>query len=170
MPAFSKYMINLFILMVAFIVTPAALSAGAETRLENLQGGQQSLAQYLGKGKWVLFNIWGPSCPPCLEEVHELVSFHEDHQDKDAVVVSMALDFPSFEYARKDEVAKFVEDYFVNFTVLLGDASLAEQATGEKLLGTPSTYIYDPQGKLVAVRVGTITQEMVESYMTKYGR
>ena len=153
---------------VFLLASAPAVAAGADTRLKNLQGKEERLSDYLGKGKWVLFNIWGPKCPPCLEEVAELVSFHEEHAGKDAMVVSLALDFPSFGYAKVDQVATFVDEYFVNFPVLLGDAKLAEQVTGERLLGTPSTFLYDPQGELAAVRVGTVTQEMVENYISNY--
>jgi len=146
------------------------MAAGDDPLLKNLQGDEQRLSDYLGKGKWILFNIWGPKCPPCLEEVSELVSFQDDHKDKDAMVVSLALDFPSFNYAKADEVATFVDEYFVNFPVLLGDAKLAERATGERLLGTPSTYLYGPSGELVAIRVGTVTQEMIENFIAKYSK
>ena len=161
------------ILLLFFILllnSPFALGAGDDPLLKNLQGGEQRLSDFLGKGKWVLFNIWGPKCPPCLEEVSELVSIQDDHMDKDAIVVSLALDFPSFGYAKVDEVATFVDEYFVNFTVLLGDSDLAERATGERLLGTPSTYLYDPAGELVAIRVGTVTQEMVEGFIEKQNK
>ena len=159
------------ILLLAALLTMhagATIAADKDPLLTNIQGGQQRLSDYLGKGKWVLFNVWGPKCPPCLEEVAELVSFHDDHQDKDAIVVSLALDFPSFGYAKAGEVKTFIDEYFVNFTVLLGDAELAQQATGERLLGTPSTYLYDPAGKLAAVQVGTVTQEIVEDFMANY--
>jgi len=146
------------------------MAAGDDPILKNLQGDDQRLSDYLGKGRWVLFNIWGPKCPPCLEEVSELVSFQDDHMDKDAMVVSLALDFPSFQYAKVDEVATFVDEYFVNFPVLLGDANLAEQVTGERLLGTPSTYLYSPSGELTAIRVGTVTQEMIENFIAKYSK
>jgi len=162
----DKHIFPLFLAL--FLFAPASFAASEDTLLRDLQGGEQRLSDHLGKGKWVLFNIWGPKCPPCLEEVGELVSLHDEHHDKDAIVVSLALDFPSFSYAKVDEVAAFVDDYFVNFTVLLGDSKLAEQVTGELLMGTPTTYLYDPKGKLAAVRVGTVTQEMVENFIEKY--
>ena len=148
------------------VVTPA-MSSGLDTVLKNLDGKDDRLSDYLGKGKWVLFNIWGPKCPPCLEEVGELVSFHEAHVEHDAMVVSLAIDFPSFRYAKVDEVATFVDEYFVSFPVLLGDSSLVEKVTGERLLGTPTTYLYDPDGELAAVRVGTVTQQMIENYIAR---
>jgi len=161
----------IFALLISlFLITPVAVAGGEDTLLRDLQGGEQRLSDHLGKGKWVLFNIWGPKCPPCLEEVSELVSLQDEHSEKDVIVVSLALDFPSFSYAKVDEVAAFVDDYFVNFTVLLGDSDLAEQVTGERLLGTPSTYLYDPTGKLAAIRVGTVTQEMVENFIGDYAK
>ncbi len=84
------------------------------------------------------------------------------------MVVSLALDFPSFGYAKADQVAAFVDDYFVNFPVMLGDSTLSEQITGKRLLGTPTTYLYDPDGTLVTVRTGTITQDMIERFIAKY--
>ena len=161
---------TLLLLVVSLSGVSTALSASEDLLLKDLQGGEQRLSDHLGKGKWVLFNIWGPKCPPCLEEVGELVSFHDAHKDKDAVVVSLALDFPSFAYAKIDQVATFAYEYFINFTVLLGDSELEEPVTGERLLGTPSTYLYDPSGELVAIRVGTVTQEMIENYMQKNGK
>lgn len=154
----------LLLLNATFIVH----ASGFDTPLKNLQGGEGRLSDYLGKGKWVLFNVWGPKCPPCLEEVAELVSFHESHASKGAMVVSLALDFPSFGYAKVDQVATFVDEYFVNFPVLLGDARLAEQVTGQRLLGTPSSFLYDPEGELAAVQVGSVTQEMIENFIDEY--
>jgi thiol-disulfide isomerase/thioredoxin len=158
----------LFIFLVIALSTISVSSyADEDIALKNLQGGEERLSDYLGKGQWVLFNVWGPKCPPCLEEVGELNAFHDAHKDKDAIVVSMALDFPSFQYAKADQVATFVDEYFVGFTVLLGDARLAQQVTGERLLGTPTTYLYDPKGELVAVQVGTVTQKMIEKFISK---
>ncbi len=154
--------------LLIMLTAPLIAYAGPDKPLKGLNGETMRLSDYLGKGKWVLFNIWGPKCPPCLEEVSELTSFHEDHQDKDAMVVSLALDFPSFEYAKADQVAEFVDDYFVNFPVMLGDSRLSREVTGEQLLGTPTTYFYDPAGKLAAVRVGTVTQELIERFMQRY--
>jgi len=132
-------------------------AAGKDTALSGLEGEDMRLSDYIGKGKWVLFNVWGPKCPPCIEEVSELTSFHDDHEDSDAIVVSLALDFPSFGYAKADQVAAFVDDYFVNFPVMLGDSVLSEKITGKRLLGMPTTYLYAPDGTLATVRIGTIT-------------
>lgn len=162
--------ITFLLLVVLVSAGQPAFSVGVDPLLKNLQGGEQRLSDYLGKGKWVLFNVWGPKCPPCLEEVGEFVSFQDAHSDKDAIVVSMALDYPSFGYANIEQVATFADEYFINFVVLLGDSNLAEQVTGERLQGTPSTYLYAPDGELAAVQVGAVTQKMVEDFMQGYAK
>jgi len=151
-----------------FLVPVTGSAGGHTTPLLDIQDRAGSLAEYLGKGKWVVFNIWGPKCPPCLEEVSELVSFHEDHREHDAIVVSMALDFPSFGWANKEQVANFVEDYFITFPVFLGDSRLSEQVTGKRLMGTPTSYLYDPQGRLAAVQIGGITRDRIEQLIRFY--
>ena len=162
--------LTFLLFVVLFSTSHAIFSAGVDPLLKDLQGGEQRLSDYLGKGKWVLFNVWGPKCPPCLEEVGELTSFQDAHQDKDAIVVSLVLDYPSFGYAKIEQVETFADEYFINFVVLLGDSDLAEQVTGERLQGTPSTYLYDPDGKLAAVQVGAVTQKMIEDFMQGYAK
>lgn len=139
-----------------------------DTALKELAGEEMRLSDYVGRGKRVLFNIWGAKCPPCVEEVGELTSFHDDHKDGNAMVVSLALDFPSFGYAKAEQEAAFAGDYFVNFPVMPGDSTLSERTTGERLPGTPKTYLYAPDGTLATARIGTITQEMVERFIAKY--
>ena len=158
--------IRWFFIVGLFFVAGNAAASGFSTALEGMDGQKTSLSEYVGKGKWVLFNVWGPKCPPCLEEISELTAFHEDHKGTDAIVVSMALDFPSFGYAKKGQVEEFIEDFFVTYPVLLGDAGLSERVTGRPLRGTPSSYLYDPQGRLVVVQVGSVTQDLIERLIT----
>lgn len=136
--------------------------------LQGLDGKSHHLSEYIGQGKWVVLNIWGPRCPPCIEEMPELVIFHEDHQTKDAIVVGIALDYPSFGKAKVDEVARFVEDYEISFPVLLGDGDVASRLSGGPLEGVPTTLLYSPQGKLEAVQVGAVTQQIIEDFINQY--
>ena len=149
----------------------ASITASADApdfALTGLDGKQHHLGEYIGRGKWVVFNVWGPRCPPCLDEMPELVAFHEEHQDKDAMVVGMALDFPSFGYAKQAEVETFVEENFVSFPVLLGDGNAYRQFGLGPLKGVPTTLVFTPSGKLVAVQVGTVTQQTIERFLERY--
>ncbi len=125
------------------------------------------LSEYIGKGQWVVLNVWGTRCPPCREEMPELVQFHDQHKDTDAIVVGIAIDFPSYGYANKKEVKAFADDYLIDFPVLLSDSSITEKIGVGRLEGLPSTYLYNPEGKIVGIQVGAITKKTIEDFINR---
>jgi len=135
--------------------------------LESIDGSKHSLSEYIGHGQWIVLNIWGTDCPPCKEEVPELVNFHDEHHKHDSMVVSIAIDFPSFAYANKKEVIQFAEDHLIDFPIFLNDASVTEKLGLGRLDGLPTTYIYDPEGTLVAKQVGGVTKKIIEDFIQK---
>jgi thiol-disulfide isomerase/thioredoxin len=145
-----------------------AFASSPDVTLEGLDGKQHPMSEYIGNGKWVVFNIWGPGCPPCASEMPELQNLHDAHKDKDLIVVGMALDFPSFGYANKKEVQAFVEDNFITFPIVLGDHTTIQSMGGGHLQGTPTTLLFDPDGKLAAMQLGEINQQVVEDFIAKH--
>ena len=135
--------------------------------LLGLDGEKHSIQEYIGKGKWVVVNIWGPKCPPCVDEMPELQSFHEDHKDKNAIVIGIALDYPSFGPGNKQDVSRFAEDNFISFPLLLGDAQSTEHLGAGSLRGTPTTLLFSPSGKLEGMQVGQITQQIIENFIAR---
>jgi len=53
----------------------------------DLDGKSTFLSDY--KGTWVIINLWATWCPPCLVEIPDLILFHEEHKDKDAIVIGV---------------------------------------------------------------------------------
>ncbi len=156
--------INLFILFTAFVISSTAY-ATIEISLENIDGSQQKLSDYIGHGKWVVLNIWGTRCPPCLEEMPELVNFHDRHENDNAIVVGIAIDFPSYGYANKKEVVTFADDYLIDFPILLSDSSITEKIGLGPLTGLPTTYVFNPDGQVVGMQVGGITEEILNNFI-----
>jgi len=81
------------------------------------------------------------------------------------MVVSIAIDFPSYLHANKQEVTRFADDYLIDFPVLLSDGSITRRMGLGRLDGLPSTYVFDPEGKVVGVQVGGITREILETFI-----
>ena len=160
------------ILHALFCVLLSGLShssyATPDVLLNGLDGNRHNLNEFIGRGKWTVLNIWGARCPPCLEEMPELVHFHDEHKDTNAIVVGVAIDFPSYGYANKEEIAEFIDDHLIEFPVLLSDASISEKIGAGILEGLPTTYLYTPQGKLVGMQVGGITRNILEAFINKY--
>ena len=150
------------------IVFSQVLAAAPDIELEGADGNRHNLNEYIGKGKWAALNIWGARCPPCLEEMPELVHFHDDNKDSKAIVVGIAIDFPSYGYAKRHEVIEFMEEHLIDFPVLLSDAGITERIGIGRLDGIPTTYLYTPDGELVAMQVGGITGTMLEAFIKKH--
>ena len=119
---------------------PLALVAGPpDLSFPDLEGKSHSLSEYVGKGKWTIVNIWGPRCPPCQEELPELVRFHDEHYKIDATMLGIALDYPSFGDAKVSEVADFAEEYLVEYPILLGNAEIVGKLGGGRIQVMPTT-------------------------------
>ena len=153
---------------VVFSLIQSSTSYAADIRLDNLEGEKQNISEYIGKGKWTVLNIWGPKCPPCRAEMPDLVQFHDAHQDSDAIVVGIAIDFPSYDYANKQQVQAFANEYMIDFPILLSDGNITERLGLGELEGLPTTYLYTPEGKLAAMQVGAISRTILESYIARY--
>ena len=145
-------MISRFGLLVFLLA--CAFSAQAFTFTDS-KGKTQSLEQY--KGKWVLVNFWATWCPPCLEEIPDLVALHEDRKNN-LVVIGVAMD-----YRNPKEVLQFADQMMISYPMVLGDYKLAAQVGAVN--GLPTTYLYNPQGKQVAYNVGAITRDAIERYI-----
>jgi thiol-disulfide isomerase/thioredoxin len=141
-------------LAILFLALCCSLPAQA-FNLKDSKGHNHSLAQY--KGKWVLVNFWATWCPPCLEEIPDLSALHENKQNN-LVVLGVAMD-----YRDPRQVLDFADQLMVSYPIILGDYKLAEQIGA--VPGLPTTYLYNPQGKLVAYNVGALTRAAVERYI-----
>ena len=111
------------------------------------------------QGKWVLINYWATWCPPCLEEVPDLVALYDAHKAKDLMVIGVVVD-----YKTEQAVTKFVDDMLISYPIVLGTSKVIRAVGPAEVL--PSSYLYNPQGKLVKVKRGLVTKQYVEELMT----
>ena len=130
----------------------------ADFVLPDMQDKQHKLSDY--RGKWVVVNYWATWCPPCLTEIPELVDFHEDHKDKDAVVLGV-----NFEDIGLEGLKRFSEEYFMNYPVLRTKPS-ASSALGV-IPGLPTTYLVSPEGEIVARQVGPVTAKLISEFINQ---
>lgn len=156
----EKIVVIVRILMLAVLMCSGlARAEPIDFSLPDLDGKQRSLSEF--RGKWVVLNYWATWCPPCLEEIPDLVAFHDRHVDKDAVVIGL-----NYENIPPAQLKAFADQYLISYPVLMnGDLRPAHErlAVG----GMPTSYIISPEGEPVARQMGTITIDQLEAYIAK---
>ena len=154
--------------VLAGLLPNVAQADSPDVSLNDVKGKSHHFSEYIGRGHWTVLVMWGPRCPPCVEEMPELQTFHDDYKNGKAIVLGVAVDFPSFGQARRDEVEKFAQDYLISFPLLLGSAESFTRFGGAELSGVPTTVIYDRKGAIVARHVGTVSRDMLERFIAKW--
>lgn len=150
------------VLWAALLAAPA-FATPPSVPLSDFTGGMHDIATHLGKGQWVIVVAWAHDCHVCEAEMGEMAQFHRDYAKKDARVVGVSID--GFEL--RDKARAFVERHrlpFPNFLVE-PDQEIMMRFGGGPFYGTPTHYIYDPTGKLVAMSTGTVTAQEIRSYI-----
>jgi len=115
-------------------------------------------------------NIWGTDCPYCRQELDALIDFHEQHRDKDAMVIGLTLHWPSFDFPDREALYYFALDYFIEYPLLMVDAELASKVIGKPVNMIPLTFFYNPDGNLVLRLNGVVTSEELEKVITEQSR
>jgi len=86
------------------------------------------------------------------------MALHNEHKDKDLVVIGIAT-----EYNSPKLVTDFAREHRISYPVVLGNDAIVAQIG--RVEGLPMTYMFNPQGKMVAYNVGALTQKAVEGYI-----
>ncbi len=142
-----------FLLLALSQLSLAEARANANFLLKDMAGVNHQLSSY--KGKWVLVNYWATWCPPCLEEVPDLVNLYDKRKNKDLMVIGVV-----FDYEDVKEVNDYVDDMLMSYPIVLGDDRVAEQLGAAEVM--PTTFIFNPQGALFKVKRGIITKHYIE--------
>lgn len=131
----------------------AETASGTNFVLKDTAGIKHQLENY--KGKWVLVNYWATWCPPCLEEVPDLVNLYDQRRKKDLMIFGVVFDSESVQ-----SVKEYVDDMLMSYPIVLGDDTVTAQIGSADVL--PTTFIYNPQGVLVKIKRGLITKQYIE--------
>ncbi len=145
-------------LLASLLSVPVVAYAAEPFALTDTAGKKHVLSQY--KGKWVIVNYWATWCPPCLEEVPDLVALYDSRKNKDVMLFGVA-----FEFESAKEVAGYVDDMLMSYPIILGDEEVASQIGTAEVL--PTTFIYNPSGVLIKTKHGKVTKQYLEDFIAR---
>ena len=148
---------RLLVLLTALLTAGPLAAEPVDFTLENLEGKPVSLSDF--RGKWVIVNYWATWCPPCLEEIPDLVQLYEDNRD---TLVVLGVDF---EEVNTEYLKEFVDSHLMSYPVVRSEP-LPVTPLGP-VLGLPTTYIISPEGERVARQEGPVTREAIEAYLER---
>jgi len=151
------------ILMLAILLSWSAWAGTPDIMLKGFDGKDRNVNEIIGKGKWSVVVVWAHDCHICNAEIHEMVKLHEDHKDKDLVVLGVSVDG----YAKRKLAQGFVDKHNLNFTNLIAepDQAVMMKFGAGPFVGTPTYYVYSPEGEIMAKNVGPVSQEDIESFL-----
>ena len=117
----------------------------AEFDLMDVDGQRHTLAMY--RGKIVILNFWATWCPPCRFELPAMDKVWDRVKDKGVVILGINVGEDA------DTIFTFTADYPVTFPLLLdSDSGVTKQYP---VIGLPTTFVINPQGKIIYRAIGT---------------
>lgn len=125
-------------------ITQAQEAPLLNQRLPDMKGGEMALADL--QGKVVLIDFWASWCGPCRESFPWLNNMQEKYAEQGLVIVGVNLD------KQPKQALDFLKQVPANFTLLLDNKAILPEAYG--LIGMPSSYLLDRQGRLRATHTG----------------
>lgn len=145
--------------------TPAAVTnaAGAlEFSMLDLAGETRSSSEW--QGKVVLLNFWATWCPPCIEEIPELIELQDSYAAQGLQIVGVAVD---------DEAAvrAFAAGMGFNYPILPGETDAIElsQRYGNRQGVLPYSVFIDREGKIIEKIQGALSMQRAKHILDQLG-
>jgi thiol-disulfide isomerase/thioredoxin len=115
------------------------------------------IANDTGRGKVVLINFWATWCGPCREEIPMLIALQKQYEGR-LVILGLSVDDPGPHTA--DVVQAFAKSAGINYTVAVAPEEV-QQAFGG-ISSVPTTFVVDPNGRLVQRHRGQLEPRVTE--------
>ncbi len=107
-------------------------------------------------GKTLLVTFFATWCPPCMQEIPDLISLQSEYAEKGFSVVALSVD-----QGGVGVVKKLVEKRSINYPVLLANGSTARDFGG--VVGIPTSFLINSKGLVVKKYPGYVPHMILEN-------
>lgn len=137
--------------LIPIITLIVVLNLRSNPSMETVSG-----QSYHWKGeKWTLINYFAEWCSPCLEELPEL---NKLEKSKELRVLGI-----SYDYLSNADIKSLVERYQIEFPMLTTASLKKLPLPLPRVL--PTTYIISPNGEVIDVLHGKVTEEIIQDLL-----
>ncbi len=120
--------------------------SGKDFTLKDLDGNDVKLADY--RGKVVVLDFWATWCGPCKKEIPTFKQLQENYgEHPNFALITIVNDSGSV-----DEIREFIDEYSLNYTVILGERQIIEDFA---IVGFPTTLVLNKDGGVEKTILGS---------------
>lgn len=109
-------------------------------------------------GKFLIVNFWTTWCPPCIEEIPDLVDFYKKYKNQ---VQILGMNYENTD--DDDKKIKFRKSLMINYPIFLMPQQSKQFNSFTNIAYMPTTLIYDKSGKLIRTFVKKITLKQLKN-------
>ena len=124
-----------------------------ELTMDSLDG--QTLTTSALRGRVTLVNFWATWCGPCREEIPDLVAL-QDRYPEQLQVIGVSTD-----EGDTGKVVSFAAEWDINYPIVMATAEINREFPG--VFALPTTFVIDPQGRIVQTHVGLLPPDVIEA-------
>jgi|GEM_PF-2720718 len=130
--------------------SPVALERLLNQECQFSSGDRVRLGEEVSKHKLTILHFWASWCPPCIDEIPRLVTFHNQYGALGVAVLAVNTD----EEKSLEHIGRFRKRFNWNFLDVTDPLSRLYAATGFQAL--PSTMIFSKTGELLYKQSGDL--------------
>jgi thiol-disulfide isomerase/thioredoxin len=124
------------------------------------QGNPQALSQH--RGKILIVNFWATWCPPCVEEMPELVALQKEWSDQNVQIIGIGVDSAA-------NISEFSLKHRIDYPLYVAGMNGSELSRefGNRSGGLPFTVLIKPDGQIGKTYLGRLKMDELQQDLKK---
>lgn len=137
------------------VCAPDARPANLDFTIDDLDGNPISLGDFAGKV--ILLDFWATWCGPCKFEIPGFIELYDEYGPQGFQAFGFAVDEP------EPILRPYVEEMGMNYPILVGENRMDFQEAYGPMIGLPTTFIIDREGRICQSHTGFTEKETFEN-------